>query len=120
MGVDRVGGGRHDRFARQPVKQATIYNQVCRVECALQEGGGLGIAQEGVQDIAECAAFRENVGSIPHRCSSERQPAELLHILDGVSEQSGGEEEQQNTHYAEEDAEVKFIAQFVDKEAQAN
>src|SRR5579872_2133737 len=87
-------GWRQTWFARQPCKQATSYEQVCHIKDALQDGGRFGISQEGVQDITERAAFGKNMGGIPHRCCRNGQPAELLHILNGIAKQSGGKKQE--------------------------
>src|SRR5260221_921145 len=51
---------------------------------------------------------------------ADPQPPQLLHVLHGVTQQSGGEQEQQQTHDAEETAIVQAVAEFINggREAQ--
>src|SRR5438270_960983 len=115
------GGGssrpRYDWLARHPGEDAACHQQVSGVEEALQDGRGLGIAQERMQDITKSAAFGKNVSGIPEGRRAHGQPTELLHVLDGITEQPGGKDQEQDAHDTEEDAIVKSIAQAIDEDA---
>src|SRR6266567_3290545 len=105
-------------LARHPGKNGACDQQVCSVEHALQHGGFLGITYKGVEDVADGSIFAQDVRRVPEGRCAEMKPAQALHILDSVTEQPCGEDEQEQAHHAEEDAVVKSIAQAIDQEAQ--
>src|SRR5712692_4845256 len=105
-------------LARHPGKKRACDQKVCSVQQALQHGGLLGIANKGVQDVTDSSIFTQDVRRVPEGRCADMKPAQALHILDSVTEQSSGEDEQEQAHHTEEDTVVKPVAQAIDQEAQ--
>src|SRR5579863_9725692 len=56
--------------------------------------------------------------SIPQRRQTDRYPAQLLHVLYRVGQQTCCEKEQDNPHHAEEDTIVETIAHAINQYTQ--
>src|SRR5258708_24191735 len=111
----RSNGLSREGFARYPGKEAACDNQICNVDQTLQNSGCFCITQKCMQDIANGAGLGKNVRSVPERRCAKGNPAQLLHTLNSIAKQPGGEEDQEYTHHTEEDAEVESIAQAIDQ-----
>jgi hypothetical protein len=53
--------------------------------------------------------------AVPHHAVEEVDPAELLHILDGIGDQTGGEDHEESTDRVEECADVDPFAEAVNR-----
>src|SRR5271167_1924148 len=78
----------------------------------LEHRGMVSVAQEGVEDIAETRRLRDGAGGVPQHVAPELQPMQLLHVFDGVSQETGGEDHQEYAHHPEELAHVELRAEF--------
>src|SRR6266851_6231054 len=110
--IDWPAGG---WFARHPAEEAAGDEQEERVEGSLQEGWFFGVADKAVQEVSDGAGFAKEVRGVPEGHGAEGDPAQFLHILHGVCQQAGGEDEQGNAHDAEEDTIVEAVSQAVDQ-----
>jgi glycerol-3-phosphate dehydrogenase len=86
----------------------------------LEQGGGVGIADQPVQDVARGAVLGHQVAGVPDldsRPGDPRRDPQVLEVLDGVGEEPGGDHHQGGAHPREEPAQVDLDPQFVDRDA---
>jgi len=58
----------------------------------LQHRRSLGVAEKGVEDVAEGRVLGEGTRRVPQGVSEDVHPPELLEVLCGIGEESGGED----------------------------